>query len=250
MRSCFQRWWASPYTRTLEAVLRNDPRGLERRDRVYDFLCGHNGTGVVRDIDVESGVHLLIRVIRRRVFYHRDLVAELSGKANGRFDAGMCYESDDHELMDAVLLELQIQICVGEATGTPMLRSDNLAWLRLELGTDLATPRAVFEALSHPRGLLNGCNVLPSLVVARTVSMRHCIEDPKLRLPRGIQDLQHMRNAVIRFCDSPNAVPYLASLGNEVVIRIDHQKCRDLLVICVSRHGVGSPRSAFKVSSG
>jgi hypothetical protein len=31
------------------------------------------------------------------------------------------------ELMGAVLLELQIQICVGEATGTPMLCGDNLA---------------------------------------------------------------------------------------------------------------------------
>jgi hypothetical protein len=70
-----------------------------------------------------------------------------------------------------------------------MLRGDNLAWLRLELGTDLATPRAVFEALLHPRCLLNGRNVLPSLVVARTVSMMQRLEDPKLRLPRGIQDL-------------------------------------------------------------
>src|SRR5262245_8415246 len=26
-----------------------------------------------------------------------------------------------------------------------------------------------------------------------------------------------MRNAVIRFCNSPNAAPYLAALGNEVV---------------------------------
>src|SRR4029453_12804958 len=131
--------------------------------------------------------------------------------------------------MDAMLLELQIQICVGEATGTPMLRGNHLAWLRLELGTDLATPGAVFEALVHPRCLLNGCNVLPSLVVARPESMMQCIEDPKLRLPRGIQDLQHMRNAVICFCNSPNAVPYLASLGNEVVVRIDHQKCSELL---------------------
>src|ERR1700736_530322 len=169
MRSCFQRWWASPYTRTLEAVLRNDPRGLERRDRVYDFLCGHNGTGVVRDIDVESGVHLLIRVIRRRVFHHRDIVAELSGKANGRFDAGMRYESDDDELMDAVILELQVQICVGEATGAPMVCGDNLARLRLELGTDLTPPRAVFEDLALPRCLLNWRNVFPGLVVTRPV---------------------------------------------------------------------------------
>jgi hypothetical protein len=53
--------------------------------------------------------------------------------------------------MDAVLLELQIQIGVGEAAGTPMLHGDDFAWLRLELGTDLAAPRAVFEALALPR---------------------------------------------------------------------------------------------------
>jgi hypothetical protein len=56
-----------------------------------------------------------------------------------------------------------------------------------ELGTDLATPGAVFEALVHPRCLLNGRNVLPSLVVARPESMMQCIEDPKLRLPRAFR---------------------------------------------------------------
>src|SRR5262245_21949497 len=182
-------------------------RGLKRRDRVDNFLCGHNGAGVIRNIDVESRVHLRIRIIGRCVLYHRDLVAELSGKANGRFDAGMGYESNDNELMDAMVLELQVQIRVGEATGTPMLRGDDLSRLRLELATDLATPRAVFEGLMRPRCLLNGRNVLPSLIVARTVSMMQRIEDPKLGLPRGIQDLQHMRNAVIRLCNSPNAVP-------------------------------------------
>jgi hypothetical protein len=45
-------------------------------------------------------VHLLIRVIRRRIVCHRDLVAEFNSKANGRFDAGMGYQSDDDELMD------------------------------------------------------------------------------------------------------------------------------------------------------
>ena len=48
----------------------------------------------------------------------------------------MRYLSYDDELMDAVLLELQIQICVGKATGTPMLCGDNLAWLGRELGAD------------------------------------------------------------------------------------------------------------------
>src|SRR5262249_9553608 len=100
--------------------------------------------------------------------------------------AGMCYESDDDELMDAVLFELQIQIGVGKATRKPMLSGDNVAWLRLEFGTDLATPRAVFEALSQPACFLNGRNVLPGLVVTRTVSMMQRIENAKPGLSRRV----------------------------------------------------------------
>ena len=112
-----------------------------------------------------------------------------------------------------------------------MFGDDNLAWLGLELGTELAPPGAVFEALSHPRRLLNGRDVLPGLVVARTISTMRHIEDTKLRLPRRIQDLQHMRNAVIRFGNSPNAVPYLAAFGNEIVVGIDHKKRSDVSVV-------------------
>src|SRR5262245_25829039 len=53
-----------------------------------------------------------------------------------------------------------------------------------------------------------------------------------------------MRNAIIRFCNSSNAVPYLASLGNEVVIRIDHEKCSDRLFIRYFCHAAtGAMRS-------
>ena len=102
-----------------------DAQASKSGDQVDNFVCADNGAGVVREIDVESGVHLFVRVVRRRVSHHRDLVAELRGIANRRFDAGMRDQSDDDELMDAELLELQIQIGVGEATGAPMLRGDN-----------------------------------------------------------------------------------------------------------------------------
>src|SRR5499426_76287 len=225
------------------------------RNRSDDLLRAHNGAGVVGHVDVESGVHRLVGVIRRRVSHHRDVVAEFSRKADSRFDAGMRDEPDDDEPLDAVLLELQIQVRVGETAGTPVLRGDNLARPGLELGTDLTAPRAVFEALMPPRRLLNGRNVLPGLIVARTVPMMHCIEDPKFRNSRRVQDLQHMGNAAIRFGNSANAAPYLASLGNEVVIRIDHQKRSDVLVICVCRHGLltsvrsGLPFSTIYVAS-
>ncbi len=104
----------------LEKVL-NSFLDLGGRDRLDNFNCGHNGTGVVRDIDVEGGVHLAIRVIRGRVFYHRDLLAKLSSKANGCLHTRVCYEPDDDELMNAMLFEQQIKVGIGKTTGTPML---------------------------------------------------------------------------------------------------------------------------------
>src|SRR5499427_5225791 len=145
-------------------------------DRGNDLLRTYDGTGVVRDIDVECGVHHLVRVIRRRVLHHGNVITELGGIAHSRFDAGMRNESDDDELMDAVLLELQVQVGVGEATGTPVFLGDNLTWRRREFGTELTTPCAVFEALVLPGGSLNRRNVGPRFVVACTISMMHGIE--------------------------------------------------------------------------
>src|SRR5215813_13145153 len=121
-------------------------------------------------------------------------------------------EPDDDEFMDAVLLQLQVQIGVGEAAGTPVFLRNNLAWRRHEFGAELATPRAVFEGLVLPRGSLNRRNVGPRFVVAGTITMMHGIEDAKLRFARGIQDLQHVGNAVVCFSDSFDAGPDLAAL--------------------------------------
>ena len=101
-------------------------------------------------------MHFLIRVIRGRVFYHRDLVAKLSGKANSCLHARVCYEPDDDELVDAVLFELQVQIRVGKAAGTPMLERQNVTRLRFEVTADLATSGAVFEGLIQPARLRTG----------------------------------------------------------------------------------------------
>src|SRR5262249_35468515 len=65
------------------------------QDRSHDLLRAHNGTGVVRKIDVESGVHLGIGIVRCRVFDDRNLIAKLGCKADGRFNAGMRYQADD-----------------------------------------------------------------------------------------------------------------------------------------------------------
>ena len=163
-------------------------------------------------------------------------VPNLSGITNSCLHARVCYEPDDDELMDAMRFDLQIQIHVGKAAGTPMLEGHDIAWLRLEFAADLAPPRVVFEDLSQPRYLLDGRPRLPSLVVVWTVATMQRIEDAKLRLSRSIQDLLHMRKAIVCFRNGLQAIPYFASLGNDIVGRIDHKKCNELLVLCYLCH--------------
>src|SRR5215470_9862525 len=110
LRSLTRRWRprrrGAPRAVIMESMPDTDSCGCERRNCVDDFICGHNGAGVVWDIDFESGVHLLIRVARGRVLHHRDLVAKLSGVSNSCLHTGVCYKSRDDEPMNAVLLEL------------------------------------------------------------------------------------------------------------------------------------------------
>jgi hypothetical protein len=134
---------------------------------------------VVWEVGAQSSVHVLIPVIRGRAIYHGDLVAKLNSKANSGLHARVGDEPDDNELVDAMLFEQQVQVRVGKAAGAPMLLGYDVARLRLKLAADFSTPRSVFEALVRPGCLLDGRNVLPSLVVARAVAPMQRIEDSK-----------------------------------------------------------------------
>src|SRR5215470_5262767 len=126
--------------------------------------------------------------------------------------------------MNAMLFKLQIQVGVGKPARTPVLLSHNLAWFRREFGPDLATHVPYSKALRDQVALLNGCDVFPGLIVGRAVSMMERIEDANPHVPRRIQKLQHIRNAIICLCNISDAIPYFASLGNEMVVGIDDQK--------------------------
>ena len=118
-----------------------------------------------------------------------------------------------------------------------MLLRNHLARRRHELGAELAAPGAVCEGLALPRRPLDGRDVFPRLVIARTVAVMHGIEDAQLRLPRSISNLQHVGDTVVRLGDGLDARPELAALGNEVVVGINHQKCGDALVVLRDIHG-------------
>src|SRR5262249_27589891 len=100
-----------------------------------------------RNIDLQSGMHLLIRIIRGRIFHDGDLIAKLGRIAHGCLQTSMRDEAHHDELLDAVSLELQVEVSIGEATGSPMFRRDDVPRLRFELTTDLSSPRAITERL-------------------------------------------------------------------------------------------------------
>lgn len=105
-----------------------------------------------------------------------------------------------------------------------MLAHDDLTRRGHELVAELASPRAIFEGLMRPSRPLNRRDVLPGFVVTQSVAPMHGIEDPKLRLPCRVQNLQHMRNTAVRLGDSFDAGPELPAFRDEVVIWIDHQE--------------------------
>ena len=61
-------------------------------------------------------MHLFIRVIRSRVFYHCDVVAKLSGVAYGGLHTRVCDDTDNDEPVEPMFFQLQVQISVGKPT--------------------------------------------------------------------------------------------------------------------------------------
>src|SRR5215471_18665791 len=119
-----------------------------------------------------------------------------------------------------------------------MLLGNDFARFGFELTADLAAPGTGLEALVLPRCLLNRRDVVPGLIVTRTVAMMHRVKHTKPGLPRRIQDVQHVRNTVVRFGNALHAGPYLTPLGKEVVIRIDYQERRKVPLVRQPFHGL------------
>src|SRR5262245_41745233 len=118
-------------------------------------MGAYNCADVVWHINFERGIHLLFRVTRSRILHYGYFVAELGRETYGCLDTRVCYQPDDDELIDTVFLKLQIQIGIGEATGTPVLLGHNVARLRCKFVADLPTPGPIFKSPVLPRCLLN-----------------------------------------------------------------------------------------------
>jgi len=90
-------------------------------------------------------VHVGVRVVGGRILYERDLVPKFSGKANGCLYTRVSDQANNDDSVNAVSLQQQVEIRVGEPTRAPVFRRDNIDGLRLELLSDLPAPRSVLK---------------------------------------------------------------------------------------------------------
>jgi hypothetical protein len=93
-----------------------------------------------RSIDLVRRAHAFAVECSGRVFDEGDVVAELHAEAGSGFDAGVRYQADEDDLLDPPLLELSVEIGIGEAALRPVLEHDDVAGLGTELGMELSTP--------------------------------------------------------------------------------------------------------------
>jgi hypothetical protein len=94
--------------------------------------------GVGRSVDGVRGMHRFSAQVGGRVLHQGDVVAELHRKAPCRLDAGVGDHADDDHALNAELLELLVEVRVGEPARPPVLVHDEAAGKR---------ERQVFDAL-------------------------------------------------------------------------------------------------------
>jgi hypothetical protein len=68
------------------------------------------------------------------------VITQLHSEAPRRLNSTVRNETDQHVLLNAVLLKLQVEISVCKAALRPVFLDDDIALLGTELGVEFATP--------------------------------------------------------------------------------------------------------------
>ncbi|SED20375.1 hypothetical protein SAMN04490356_7410 [Streptomyces melanosporofaciens] len=170
----------------------------------------------------------------------RDVVAEFHGETSGGLDAGVRQQSDEDHMGDAVLPELHIQVGVGEPALRPVLMGHHLPRPRLEVRMELPTPGVPGEAVPDHDVPLGRVGVGPRLVVTRLPAAVRDEHHPHPGLPGGADDGAQIVQQTDLLGHALHDRPDLASLGEEVVVRVDEQHCRSPGVIGLGCHDLSS----------
>src|SRR5215469_13145747 len=137
---------------------------------------------------------------------------------------------------DAVLLEQEVQVGVGEAALPPVFLGDDITGLRLEVGVEFATPGVPGEVVVLFLVALAGGEVVPGLVVTWLPPVVRDEHHPYAGLAGGGDHGAQVVQQTNLLRDGLHFRPGLAALGDEVVVGINKQNRRAAGVVGLS-HG-------------
>ena len=86
-----------------------------------------------RSIQVVRRMHELVAERGGRVADQGHVITQLHGESAGGLNAAVGEHTDGDDMRDAVLLELEIEVSIGEAALRPVLLDDDVASLRHEI---------------------------------------------------------------------------------------------------------------------
>ena len=109
-----------------------------------------------------GGVHRLGAEVGGGVGHQGDVVAELHRIAARGLDAGVGDHADDDHPLDAELLELLVEVGVGEPARPPVFEHHHIVRLRLEVVVEGPAPAALGEGLPLGRRQLVRRRVQPA----------------------------------------------------------------------------------------
>src|SRR5215472_1145986 len=127
------------------------------------------------------------------IAHQGDVIAEFRAVARGALDAGVREHACDDDLLDAALLELEIEVGVGKPVLAPMLLNRDVAWLGHQFRVPVAAPHTLSkDRLAIGQGL-RGARMTPSIVIPFAPLAVRYIEHHDTRAARGLKERPQMR---------------------------------------------------------
>src|SRR6516225_9987729 len=162
------------------------------------------------------------------------MITELGTPSRGGLDTGVRGHADD-DLLDAALLEVEVEVGVGKAVLAPMLLDHDVARLRCELRMPFAAPRAFRKDGASVGQNLQWARMTPSVIIPLApASVRH-VEYCNAYAARGFEERAQMRQQFHRLGNCLEVRPEFAPVAQEIVIRIDEQQAGPVRGIVVKR---------------
>src|SRR5271165_3818696 len=118
-----------------------------------------------RSVNVVGRVHRLGAERCRSVPHQGYVVAEFGPRASGRLDTGVRRRADHDDLLDAALLELQIEVGAGKPVLAPMLFDHDIARLGREVRMPVAAPGALRKDGPSVGQDLPRAGITPSIII-------------------------------------------------------------------------------------